>query len=246
MKSAICDRMKQYEAVYNYRIPRKTYTIIRLDGKAFHSYTKGFDRPYDLTLMNVMDETAKRLCGAIQGARFAYTQLDEISVLLSDFDTINTALWFDGKIQKIASVSASIATAFFNNIMPSEKSEALAFFDSRVFQIPHLWDVYNYFVWRQQDATRNSISMAAQSEYSHKKLLNVNTSEMQDMLMGKGINWNDYPSGFKGGRFIEKTWYNIPIDELNKKIVKKNNNLTNNSIFIILIIYFNKLLKISR
>jgi tRNA(His) guanylyltransferase len=149
-------RMKdQYEDRTRFSLPRRTYSIIRIDGKAFHTFTKGFERPYDTDLMDMMDTTARELCKSIQGAQFAYTQSDEISILLTDFDTIHTDAWFDGNIQKIVSISASIATAEFNYALDriyvdrvdKEKDLTkfrtnnglrigLALFDSRVFTIP--------------------------------------------------------------------------------------------------------------
>ena len=114
-KDSLGDRMKRfYENITKYFLPRRTYTIIRIDGKAFHSLTQNFDKPFDYTFINQMDETAKYLCKNIQGAKFAFVQSDEISILMTDFDKINTSAWFDGNVQKIASISASMATSKFN------------------------------------------------------------------------------------------------------------------------------------
>jgi tRNA(His) guanylyltransferase len=207
MKDDLGKRMKEnYEMRTRSFLPRRTYTIIRLDGKAFHTYTRGMKRPYDEDLMACMDYTTKMLCKEIQGAVIGYTQSDEISILLTDFDKITTDAWFDGNIQKIVSVSSSIATAHFNQWMRSEfgPSEKLAFFDSRVFVIPDPIEVENYFVWRQKDAVRNSISMHAQSLYSHKELNGKSQSDMHEMIHKKGENWNDLPDGFKRGRTFKK------------------------------------------
>jgi tRNA(His) guanylyltransferase len=204
MTDKLGDRMKdQYEDRTRYFLPRRTFTIIRLDGKAFHSFTRGFERPYDRTLMAWMDYTAQVLCEEIQGVKMAYVQSDEISLLLTDFDKITTSAWFDGNIQKIVSVSASIATTAF-----AEKNlgDRKANFDSRVFTIPDRTEVENYFVWRQQDAVRNSISMTAQSLYSHKQLEGKNITEQQEMCFQKGVNWNDMPDGFKRGRMVVPKW----------------------------------------
>ena len=173
MKDNLGDRMKDYyESRTKSLLPRRTYTIIRIDGKAFHTYTRGLERPFDDKLINDMDETAKYLCKNIQGAKFAFVQSDEISVLLTDFDKLQTSAWFDGSIQKITSISASLATAKFNELRPNK----IALFDSRTFTIPSNVEVENYFIWRQQDTVRNSISSVAQSLYSSKELHKVNVS----------------------------------------------------------------------
>lgn len=235
MKDALGDRMKSnYEDRTRISLPRRGYTIIRIDGKAFHTYTKGLKRPFDKGLMDDMDATAAYLCKNIMGAKFAYVQSDEISILLTDFDDEGTQAWFDNNLQKMASISASIATAEFNRLrldrFLTEKFEAgidkitqtwfdnlnkrkLAMFDARVFQIPQRVEVENYFIWRQQDATRNSISSVAQSMYSPKELHGVKTDQMQELIFQKGINWNDYtPREKRGGiigkvekRFVRKT-----------------------------------------
>lgn len=209
-KDQLGKRMKEdYESRTQTSLMRRIYTVIRLDGKAFHTYTKGFKRPYDTDLMRIMDQTAQKLCESIQGARMAFVQSDEISILLTDFETPQTDMWFDGNIQKITSVSASIATAAFNNGMYLDEDilasmESVAYFDSRVFQLPSEEEVINYFIWRQNDATKNSISAGAQSLYNHKELHKKNGSELQEMMFQKGQNWNDYPVGFKRGRMILK------------------------------------------
>ena len=224
MRDDLGKRMKeQYEIRTRYMLPRRTYTLIRLDGKAFHTFTQKMKKPFDLDFMEVMTETAKFLCEEIQGAQMAYVQSDEISLLLTDFTKITTDAWFDGNIQKMASVSASIATAKFNQLMMVKACDnfdgddryknlkyweidefKLAFFDSRVWTIPDPIEVENYFIWRQKDAVRNSISMAAQSLYSDKELKGKSSSEKQDMIHAKGMNWNNLPDGFKRGRTIYK------------------------------------------
>lgn len=207
MHDALGDRMKrQYEDRTRYFLPRRTYTIVRVDGKAFHSFTRGCDRPFDTRLMAAMDGAALDLCSAMQGAGFAYVQSDEISVLLTDFERTATDAWFDGNLQKIVSVAASIATARFNARWRGETS---AMFDARAFTIPDPVEVENYFVWRQQDATRNSIQMVAHVLYSDRELHGKNVNEQQEMIFARGINWNDYPVRCKRGRVIayrETSW----------------------------------------
>ena len=203
-KDSLGDRMKDfYENRTRNFLPRRTYTIIRVDGKAFHSYTRGLVRPFDEKLVNDMDETACYMCKNIQGAKFAFVQSDEISILLTDFEGLTTDAWFDGNIQKIASISASLATAKFNELRPNK----IALFDSRVFTISSDIEVENYFIWRQQDTTRNSISSVAQSMFSHRELENKNTDQMQEMCFQKGVNWNDFSAKLKRGRLIVKQDY---------------------------------------
>lgn len=207
MKDALGDRMKSsYENRTRILLPRRTYSVCRLDGKSFHSYCRGLDRPFDQGLMDDMDATAIALCEEIQGAAFAFVQSDEISVLMTDFAKDDTEAWFDGNIQKIVSVAASLAAAHFNILrFGTEKKHSFPVFDSRVFTIPDPVEVENYFVWRQQDATRNSVLMAAQAKFSHNQLLGKSSTEMQEMLFQEhGINWSDYPVGFKRGRVIKE------------------------------------------
>lgn len=204
MKDALGDRIKgQYEDRTRFFLPRRTYTIIRVDGKAFHTLTKDFKRPFDRVLMDMMDITAQALCKEIQGAAFAYTQSDEISILLTDFTKITTNAWFDGNVQKMVSIAAACATMAFNDeLVRRGLSHKKAMFDARVFTIPDAVEVENYFVWRQNDATRNSIQMAARAVYSHKELDGKSTNNLLDMLQAKGVNWNQYTSGEKRGRCI--------------------------------------------
>lgn len=201
MTDSLGDRMKaNYEDRTRFSLQRRTYTVIRIDGKAFHSYTKGLKRPFDEQLIADMDTTAAYLCKNMQGAKFAFIQSDEISILLTDFDDLTTQAWFDNNLQKMASISASLATAKFNELRPGK----LAFFDSRVFQLPNKSEVENYFIWRQQDTVRNSISSVAQSLYSPKQLHGISTNQLQEMIFQKGINWNDYDSDLKRGRLVKK------------------------------------------
>jgi tRNA(His) 5'-end guanylyltransferase len=199
------DRMKgDYERRTQIELPRRTHTLIRIDGKAFHTYTRGLERPYDKTLMDDMAETTRFLCQEIQGARVGYTQSDEISILLTDFATRQTQAWFDGNLQKIVSIAASFATAKFNELRPAGR---LAFFDARAFTIPQDLEVINYFLWRQRDAIRNSISMLAQAYFSTKQLHGKSTGVMQEMLWAEhGVNWNDEDPRFKRGTIVVPRW----------------------------------------
>ena len=239
MKDPLGDRMKDfYEDRTRYKLARRTNTIIRIDGKAFHTYTKGLQRPFDQGLMEDMNKTAEYLCQNIQGAKFGYVQSDEISILITDYDDITTHAWFDGNLQKMASIAASLATSKFNQLRMARstwegsdiagyleqddiENFKLAHFDARVFQIPYQEEVINYFIWRQQDATRNSISSVAQSLYSAKELHGKKTSDMQEMIFQKEINWNDYSPREKRGSVIRKVEKKFVRKETAAKITEK-------------------------
>lgn len=204
MNDDLGNRMKErYEDRTRFFLPRRTYTVIRLDGKAFHTLTKNLKRPYDDSFVGWMDFTTKRLCEEIQGVRFAYTQSDEISLLLTDFEQDNTEAWFNGNLQKIISISASIATHEFARVRIANNGH-MGLFDSRAFTISDRVEVANYFIWRQKDCMRNSISMLAQLLYSHKELHKKSTKEMQKMCFNKGKNWNDESIRNKRGGFVIK------------------------------------------
>lgn len=216
------DRMKKYEYITRSHLVPRMPVIIRLDGKAFHSFTRGFQRPFDEVLITTMQKTTKYLCENIQGCVLGYTQSDEITLVLIDYKKLDSCAWFDNNIQKMCSVAASMATMAFNKYFASEVRlfrkigflnddmeyqyarylsaiEKGAMFDARVFNIPKE-EVCNCLLWRQNDATRNSVEMVAQVYFSHGVLQKKSQSQMQDMLMlEKGINWNDYPVHQKRG-----------------------------------------------
>ena len=229
MKDELGDRIKKfYEDRTRFLLPRRAYTILRIDGKSFHSYCKGLKQPFDQGLIDDMDATACYLCKNIQGSKFGYVQSDEISILMTDFDAIGTDAWFDGNIQKIVSVAAGLATAEFNKLrllrgfneitvdpeahgqtaydmaIGQVLGQKMATFDARVFTIPADYEVENYFIWRQKDCTKNSISSVARTLYSQKEVDGKNSDQKQEMIFQKGINWNDYAPMFKRGRFIQK------------------------------------------
>lgn len=203
-KDEFGNRMKSYEQVSRIKLPKRMPIIIRIDGKAFHTYTKNLVKPFDENLMNAMAMTAQYLCQNISGCKLAYYQSDEISLLITNDDKLTTEAWFDNVLQKMVSISASIATAYFNSLNWEGKPEQLAMFDSRAFVIPKD-EVNNYFLWRQNDATKNSISMVAQSQFKQSELQNLNGSQMQDKLMiEKGINWNDLETSKKRGLCVQR------------------------------------------
>lgn len=197
-KTSLGDRMKCYEQATRMVLPRRTYSICRVDGRAFHSLLRHADKPFDENVMTAMDAVTMALCEEISGAVFGYTQSDEASILITDFASPGTQPWFAGGVQKMVSIAASVATAEFGDVY---QSSSRGLFDARVFTIPDPVEVANYFLWRQRDAVRNSISMAAQAHFSHKRLHRVGTDHMQELLWReKGVNWHDYPAGCKRGR----------------------------------------------
>ena len=232
-KDSLGDRMKEnYENRSKTYLTRRTPVIIRLDGKAFHTFTRGMKKPYDEIFHNTMNATMKYLCENIQGCKLGYTQSDEITLLLTDYDTLTTSAWFDYNVQKICSVSASMATMAFNRFfleyfdnfldatmelgdldIEQEYVDTLynkcssAMFDSRCFNIPES-EITNCFIWRQQDATRNAIQMLGQCNFSQKQLQGKSCNDIQDMLMlQKNINFNDMPTEFKRGVCCIKETY---------------------------------------
>lgn len=231
-RSDLALRMKEnYEKRAQTKLIRRMPVAIRIDGKAFHTFTRGFVKPFDEVLMQSMQETMLYLCENIQGCVFGYTQSDEITLILIDYQTFDTDAWFDYKVQKICSIAASMATMAFNKVFNKnvesfkylegrvykykddngkQKFDTLkevyneavdkgAMFDARCFNIPKE-EVTNLIYWRQLDATRNSIQMVGQANFSHKELQNKNCNMIQDMLHEqKGINWNDFPIPCKRG-----------------------------------------------
>ena len=233
--SDLANRMKEYEKRNQYYLQKRTPVAIRVDGRSFHTFTKGFQRPFDDILIKTMQETAKYMCENIQGAKFAYVQSDEITIILTDYDTLETDCWFNYRTDKLCSISASMATMIFNKIFKEKVENFIeeggafslaqlnynqmkmepylkaiekgAMFDARCFNIPKE-EVTNLIYWRQLDATRNSIQMVGQANFSHKELQNKTCNMIQDMLHEqKGINWNDYPTVCKRGSACIYTEY---------------------------------------
>lgn len=196
----IGDRMKQYEGVFNHQLTPKSCLFIRIDGKAFHTFTKSFPRPFSAELINAMIEATEFTASEMQGFKLAYVQSDESTFMLTDFDTLQTEGWFDYSLNKVVSISASMFTAHFNQVLGQEK---LAYFDSRAFIVPKE-DAPNVFIWRQRDWERNSIQMLAQSAFSQKQLHKKNTTAMQNMLLTKNMDWNRLSDQLKYGTFVLK------------------------------------------
>ena len=203
-KTGLGDRMKEYERASDVKLTRRLPMIIRLDGKAFHSWTKksGCMRPFDHRLIDMMSGLTKYLCENIGGSVLGYTQSDEISILVRDDRNLDTESWFDKRVQKIVSISAALATYWFNANNAMEHKFP-AFFDARAFVLPDE-EVRNYFIWRQEDATTNSLSMLAQSLYSHADLQHKKWTELQEMCWRKGRNWNNLSIPEKRGVCVYK------------------------------------------
>lgn len=216
------DRMKGYEEPTKQTLTRRTPTIIRVDGKAFHTWTKQAkcERPFDSKLHYAMLRTTCSLMDEVQNAAVAYTQSDEISVLLTDWTNLDTEQWFAGSVQKIASVSASIATAVFNMWMESYSRLNPALFDARVFQLPKE-EVANYFIWRQKDALRNSVSMLGRAHFSHRELQGKSTEDIKMMLHQKRISWADCEQWQLMGSVVTKNTTG-GLDEIDTPIFTEN------------------------
>ena len=241
VSTELSKRMKEYyEFIPKTKLMRRCPVCIRIDGKAFHTFTRGFQKPFDEILIQTMQETMKYLCENIQGCVFGYTQSDEITLILIDYQKLNSNAFFDYEVQKLCSISASMATMAFNKFFHNNVSEWCsgnklsfmswmnddkdpelvkmfhiywdavhkgAMFDARCFNIPKE-EVANLLYWRQDDASRNSIQMVGQANFSHKELQHKSNSQIQDMLMlEKGINWNDFPTHQKRGSCCIKEFY---------------------------------------
>jgi len=202
-KDNLGDRMKLYEqATAGQKLMPLLPICVRLDGKNFSKITRDLIRPFDHRFHEVMRYTVFRLVKE-SNAVVGYTQSDEISLILYK-DKIDSQLFFDGKVQKLTSVLASMATLFFKEAVRyflPELGNTMSFFDCRVWNVPTLEEAVNTLVWREQDATKNSVSMAARHYFPHRRLQNQTCAEMQEMLFSAGVNWNDYPSGFKRGSY---------------------------------------------
>lgn len=213
-------RMKNYEQVTEIFLTRRIPVIIRIDGKAFHTFTrKNFKKGYSEEFYKKMQEVSLYLAKNIQGCNLIYTQSDEISLLLTDYKTIRTQGWFDYNLRKLCSISASMATQAL------KMDEGI--FDARAWNLPQD-EVYNYFIWRQQDALRNAIQMAGQENFSQKQLHGKSCNKIQDMLFKeKGINFNDYSSMRKRGFCVinKELDLNIPVFSKNREYIEQFVNI---------------------
>lgn len=198
-KMSLGDRIKTYyEERSQTLLDRRTPVIMRLDGKAFHTVTRGCEKPFDSRLRDCLCRATRKLLSEIQGARCAYLQSDEVSILLVDYDTLASEAWFDYNVQKLVSVSASILSVQF-----SINFTAFATFDCRVFNIPEA-EVTNYFIWRQKDWERNSVQMLARAHFSHRECQNKSIPELHELLHTKDVNWTNLGEYWKNGTLITK------------------------------------------
>lgn len=223
LKPSFRDNVKEKEYIYTQKSVEKDKPFcVRLDGKAFHTFTKGLKRPFDKRLSDIMIQTMNYLVKQT-GAKLGYTQSDEISLIFyNNNNKKNQDIYLGGKLQKLISIISSIATAKFNQLIGDnipERKNTLAFFDARVWSIENLNDAAEVIVWRQEDAIKNAISMAAHSFFSHKELNKKNSDEKIKMLSNVGCNFEDYPEFFKSGTFamIKITEIKIDLDEDNAK-----------------------------
>lgn len=217
-QASIEERMLHYRSLPDFRLLDNEYIIIMLDGRGFSNYCKRFKKPFDEKFVNIMNETAKYLCEEVEGCKFGYTQSDEISLLVTDFGLAEP--WLGNRLCKIQSVSASLASAKFNQLIIADLANSckdldefnenvskikLASFDSKAWNVPSENDVFTWFLYRQCDCIKNSKQMAARSQFSQKELNCLTTDQMVELLLNKsGIDWNDYPDGEKYGRFLYK------------------------------------------
>lgn len=222
MKDDIGDRIKSYyEDAFRNHLPMRLPVVLRLDGRGFSGYTKGLERPFSEPLIKAMDNVAIALLKEIQGSVLAYTQSDEISILIKNYSSIEQQAWFKNNIQKMVSVSAGIASStmtveslnVFGEIKPSV-------FDSRAMILPE-FEINNYFIFRQNDCMRNSVQMLSRSLYSHKKCDNKKVHELVEMCKDKGIDWDNIPIHHQRGRCIVKSSYEAEdLDRRTGKIIK--------------------------
>lgn len=205
MSATLGDRIKRYEQASRYLLAPRQPLFIRVDGRAFHTYTRGMDRPFDSGLMGAMLHATQETARDMMGFKLAYTQSDEATFMLTDYDKIDSQGWFGYELAKVVSLSASLFTIHFNDYMMGKAltDHRLATFDSRAFTVP-ADDAPNVFIWRQRDWERNSVTMLAQSHFSHKALHGKKIPDMHDMLHEVGVNWAQLSDVEKNGVFVWK------------------------------------------
>lgn len=230
MKDDLGDRMKRYEsAEAGRRLMPLLPVLARIDGRAFHSFTRGMDRPFDARFTACMVDTTIALVRET-GACLGYTQSDEITLAWHS-RTLQSQIWFDGRVAKMTSQLAAQATLVFYRLVlarMSKYADRMPTFDARVWSVPTRAEGANVFLWREWDATKNSLSMAAAVHYSPKELHGKNGQQKHDMLHAKGVNWNDYPSFFRRGAYVQRRAATVPfsaeeLDQLPPKHAARTN-----------------------
>lgn len=209
MRDLLGDRIKRYEGVSNFKLLPKSPLFIRIDGRAFHTFTRGLNKPFSQILIKCMVHAAQNTAKEMAGFKLAYVQSDEATFMITDTDTFETQGWFDYELSKVVSISASAFTAYFNRYWAEqmtfrdvhEHKPKLAMFDSRAFTVP-VEDAPNVFVWRQRDWERNSVQMLARSYFSHKECEGKKIPDLHKMLYNKGISWDNLMPELKHGTFI--------------------------------------------
>ena len=237
-KDSLGDRVKRYESVSKPLLMRRTPLFIRVDGKAFHTFTRGCKKPFDQDIIDCMVYATEMTAKNMQGFKLAYTQSDEATFMLMDNDTLETDAWFDYELNKIVSITASMFTAHFNKkwqdvfhnkyVWTSDDehnknlARRIAYFDARAFNVPEE-DWPNVFIWRQRDWVRNSIQMVARSLYSQKQLEGKKTADLHELLYQKDVNWADLMPQHKNGTFVlwdGSKWHDFVGYEDCKKLIK--------------------------
>ncbi|KMV15979.1 hypothetical protein ACT17_23095 [Mycolicibacterium conceptionense] len=192
------NRIKRYESASSHTLTPRTPVMIRVDGRAFHTFTRRCERPFDHHVVDSMVEAARYTAADMAGFRLAYVQSDEATFLIDDLASLQSQPWFGNKVHKLVSLSASLFTAAFNRAWPGDE---LATFDSRAFSIPRE-DAPNAFIWRQRDWERNSLQMLARAHFSHRALAGRKHPEIHEMLHGVGVNWANLDPQLKNGTFV--------------------------------------------
>lgn len=252
---SLSDRQRlYYEDITRTYLPHRSHVILRADGVSFSKFTKSLDKPFSNEFIDDMNQSAIALCEKAQNVKFAFVQSDEISLVMSDYDTLTTSAWFDNDLRKLCSVSAGIVTAKFAQQMARRNSsKEFPFFDCRAWTIPSQDEVVNYFLSRQSDCTRNSLSSVAQVLYTHRELEGKGFNDLNEMVYQKrdelrhimianatlplelhekeDFNWNDIPVGMKRGRLIYRETYMTTADSLYPNVLRSRWVVTEAPIF---------------
>lgn len=209
-RDTLGDRIKRYEAVSDHKLTPRSPVFIRVDGKAFHTFTRGADKPFDQTIIDSMVYAATETAKQMTGFKLAYVQSDEATFMITDYDTLESQGWFGYELNKLVSITASAFTAYFNSyycnhFIATDQSVLMAMFDARAFTVP-VEDAPNVFIWRQRDWERNSIQMFARAYSSHKECQGLNVTELKDLCLSKGFDYDSIADQEKHGTFINRAF----------------------------------------